>query len=159
MGADVKHLIFGGLLALCLSQSAHAGTVYVRDSMGGRVVDFAARAEIYAERGDMVVIDGRCASACILYLHSDFGLKFCATRRAWLGLHMPRMTNRRGELIPDTKGARFGAIRYILDGLPDGLKEAFPVEDLPDVYAGASDRDLIWVKGVEAQKAIGACHE
>jgi len=59
----------------------------VRDSPGGRQVIFerAAEAVLRGER-DLVIIDGRCASACVLF--ADIAReKVCVTEEGWFALH------------------------------------------------------------------------
>lgn len=140
-----------------LPPAAAASDYVVRYDNGGYAVDYLRRAEKLASEGTRLKIDGRCASACLIYLTR---LPACATPRAQLGFHMPYALDRRtGRLL---KGERYVAASQtvaiqILDGLPPALRKHYPMHRLPNVYRGDSPTAFIWVSGKDAQNAIGAC--
>ncbi len=69
-------------LAVALLSPARAETI--RNDMGGSVAKYTLRANLAALRGDTVVIDGPCGSACVLYLRAGL-----TTPNATLGFHSP----------------------------------------------------------------------
>ncbi len=74
------------LLSLVAATPAHALLHITRDH-GGYVEEYKARYERIRERGERVVIDGICNSACTLVLGIVPLNKICVTPRASLGFH------------------------------------------------------------------------
>ena len=73
--------------ALCLSTvSAFADLRITRDH-GGEVEKYKAKYHQIAERGERVIIDGICNSACTLVIGIVPRNKICVTPRASLGFH------------------------------------------------------------------------
>lgn len=72
------------------------GVVHITDDPGGFVSDRIEHIDALRESGALVVIDGKCASACTLYLVLD---KTCITKSARLGFHgLARAT---GKPLPE----------------------------------------------------------
>ena len=73
------------VLAMALAPALlQAKDVFVRHDPGGLVEDYWRKYEDMIERGDRIVIDGWCASACTLALGVP---GTCVTRRAVLVFH------------------------------------------------------------------------
>jgi hypothetical protein len=66
-----------------------AGDYRILDDHGGSLDSYKAKYFSIRDRGDRVVIDGTCDSACTLVLGIVPLNRICATRRASLGFHMP----------------------------------------------------------------------
>jgi hypothetical protein len=74
------------LLALLLPASARADVRITRD-FGGHVDQYKKRYAEIRERGERVIIDGICNSACTLVLGIVPLNKICVTPRASMGFH------------------------------------------------------------------------
>jgi hypothetical protein len=75
-----------GLLAFGLSP-ASAKVVYVKDDIGGVIIDYAKKYADMRDRGDKLVVDGRCVSACTIFLGIMPKGQYCVTPNAVLGFH------------------------------------------------------------------------
>ena len=76
----------GAVLAALTVCSADA-TVRIRDDMGGLMTEYASRFANMRERGEKVVIDGPCFSACTMLLGMLSHEQVCVTPNAVLGFH------------------------------------------------------------------------
>jgi hypothetical protein len=65
-----------------LTQPAEAKPIRIVNDSGGYVVDYIQR----SKKADRIIIDGKCYSACTIYLGHP---RVCVTRRARLGFHAP----------------------------------------------------------------------
>lgn len=70
----------------CASASAHADYRITRD-FGGLVEQYKAKYAKLRDRGERIVIDGICNSACTLVLGIVPSSKICVTPKASLGFH------------------------------------------------------------------------
>jgi hypothetical protein len=70
-----------------LAASAQAKNVIIRSDPGGLIESYAREFHDIAARGDRIVIDGPCFSACTIALSLP---TTCVTDRAVLGFHLPR---------------------------------------------------------------------
>jgi hypothetical protein len=74
------------LLSLLAATPAHA-LLHITNDHGGYVEQYKAKYERIRDRGERVVIDGVCNSACTLVLGIVPLNKICVTPRASLGFH------------------------------------------------------------------------
>jgi hypothetical protein len=74
-------------ILLVLSTSAAAADYRITRDHGGLVEDYKAKYNQIKERGDRVIIDGICNSACTLVLGIVPLNRICATPKASLGFH------------------------------------------------------------------------
>ena len=74
------------LLSLFAATPAHA-LLHITNDHGGYVEQYKAKYERIRDRGERVVIDGVCNSACTLVLGIVPLNKICVTPRASLGFH------------------------------------------------------------------------
>ena len=74
-------------ILLVLSTSAAAADYRITRDHGGNVDDYKAKYAKIRDRGERVVIDGICNSACTLVLGIVPLNRICATPRASLGFH------------------------------------------------------------------------
>lgn len=79
-------LLCAALLAAA-SHSACAATITITDDPGGSLPEYADRYSRMALRSDRLVISGRCASACTLFLVYVPSDRVCATPSAKLQFH------------------------------------------------------------------------
>ena len=74
-------------ILLVLSTSAAAADYRITRDFGGLVDDYKAKYASIRDRGDRVVIDGICNSACTLVLGIVPLNRICVTPKASLGFH------------------------------------------------------------------------
>lgn len=74
------------LIAALLTSSAQATTVITQNN-GGVVEDFWVEIQSHEMRGEQIVVDGPCWSACTLTLMLAKKGLMCATPRAFFGFH------------------------------------------------------------------------
>jgi hypothetical protein len=74
-------------ILLVLSTSAAAAEYRITRDHGGLVEDYKAKYNQIKERGDRVIIDGICNSACTLVLGIVPLNRICVTPKASLGFH------------------------------------------------------------------------
>ena len=87
MSGVMRRLAFALVMPLVLwSVSAHADYRVTRDH-GGLVDEYKARYAQIRDRGERVIIDGICNSACTLVLGIVPLNRVCVTPRASLGVH------------------------------------------------------------------------
>jgi hypothetical protein len=68
--------------------AASAADYRITRDYGGFIDDYKAKYAVIRDRGDRVVIDGPCDSACTLVLGIVPTNRICVTPRARLGFHM-----------------------------------------------------------------------
>ena len=72
--------------AFCGAQPSQS-EVIIKNDRGGDVLEYYAKYQALQSRGERVVIDGDCLSACTLVLGLIAKEQRCFTRRARLGFH------------------------------------------------------------------------
>ncbi|MFZ5693711.1 MAG: hypothetical protein ACOY5F_20950 [Pseudomonadota bacterium] len=73
--------------ALCVSMGSAMADLRITRDHGGEVEKYKAKYRRIAERGERVIIDGICNSACTLVIGIVPHNKICVTPRASLGFH------------------------------------------------------------------------
>jgi len=87
-GMAMRHLSFALLLlAVLWNFGAEADYRITRDP-GGLLDQYKAKYTVVRDRGERVIIDGMCSSACTLVLGIVPLSRVCVTPRARLGFHM-----------------------------------------------------------------------
>src|SRR5215472_1705252 len=79
-----------GLLAavlLLIGMAPSHAVVRIADDRGGRIGTYVDRYQGLRSSGEMVIIDGLCASACTIVLGAIPHDKICVTSHATLGFH------------------------------------------------------------------------
>jgi hypothetical protein len=76
------------LVPLVLWNSAARADYRITRDLGGMVDEYKAKYALLRDRGDRVIIDGICNSACTLLLGIVPLNRVCVTPRASLGFHM-----------------------------------------------------------------------
>lgn len=147
-----------GLLFSTASYSSN-NTMTIYNDGGGVVAEYAKKIRKFKARGGTHVrIAGKCASACILWLHNEFGLKHCATPNAKLGFHIPfKMNESKVARSQDMHKRMYEITQFIIRGLPPKLRNHWQNKELPSPSRGASVSAMSWVKSEQAQEMIGAC--
>ena len=95
------------LLLLCLAAAtpARAELRITRDH-GGYVEEYKTKYKRVREKGERVIIDGICNSACTLVLGIVPRSKICVTRRATLGFHAAWMPGPNGKPVKSAVGTQ-----------------------------------------------------
>jgi hypothetical protein len=88
LGLEMK-LMTGLLAAVLLLAGMGAGHAVVRigEDRGGRIGTYVDKYQEVRSSGEMVIIDGLCASACTIVLGAIPHEKICVTSHASLGFH------------------------------------------------------------------------
>jgi hypothetical protein len=93
------------MIALVWCGPAFADLRITRD-FGGYVEEYKAKYAKVKTRGERVVIDGICNSACTLVLGIVPRNRICVTRRAMLGFHAAWMPGPQGKPVPSAVGTQ-----------------------------------------------------
>lgn len=130
--------------------AAPAGAVTIRNDNGGALPTYYKRLGKMIVANERVIIDGRCGSACTVFLK-----RACATHRAEIGFHHPRFPRKMmRKLAPSS-------LAYVREKEREYAKRM--LDDYPPAVrawvmkrGGLTDR-IIWLRGAEAVKVVGAC--
>src|SRR5271168_2592215 len=87
------------LVLMVTSLSPAFATVIIYDDVGGRIGDYLTKYHALREKGEQVVIDGTCASACTMLLGVIPRNRICVTPRAVLAFHSAWTPTSEGEQI------------------------------------------------------------
>ncbi len=98
-------LLTAAVLSALTIGSADA-TVRIRDDMGGLMTEYASRFATMRERGEKVVIDGPCFSACTMLLGMLPRDQVCVTPNAVLGFHAAWDFDDAGRRVISTAGTQ-----------------------------------------------------
>ena len=112
----------------------------IGNDSGGYVLKYALRMMKIRKSGTSVKFNGRCDSACTLYLALP-NSRACATKNASFRFHLPLGTSQRGIKV---------ARNYMLNSYPGWVRSWIKQK------GGLSNR-LITMNASYAQKFIGSC--
>jgi hypothetical protein len=87
------------LVLMTMSLSPTFATVRIYDDVGGQIGDYLAKYHALREKGEQVMIDGTCASACTMLLGVIPRNRICVTPRAVLAFHSAWTPTSEGEQI------------------------------------------------------------
>jgi hypothetical protein len=95
------------LIPLVLGISEAAADYRITEDYGGVLESYKAKYAAIRARGERVIIDGVCNSACTLVLGIVPLSRVCVTPRASLGFHMPfyDLAATDGIVVPSYEGA------------------------------------------------------
>jgi hypothetical protein len=124
---------------------AVADEVRILSSPGGQVGPFLDLFEGVRKKGDRVVIDGPCLSACTLVLSVVPNNRICITRRAVLGFHAARSIDRHNHLHAEPE-----ATEHMLESYP------IPVRDWIGQHGGLTSHLLV-LRGRELDQFYPVC--
>jgi hypothetical protein len=100
LGQNMK--LMTGLLAvvvLLAGMGASQAVVRIGEDRGGRIGTYVDRYQEVRSSGEMVIIDGLCASACTIVLGAIPHDKICVTSHASLGFHAAWDMDEEGRAI------------------------------------------------------------
>lgn len=153
----MKNLIFLvlGLSILGGCKTSIANDFVVRDDLGGGVLEYINRTqELHGRR---IVIDGKCYSACMIYLSSG---NACATDRADLGFHgtyFVEKSTKRIKYSRELKALAKSDTEAFLDLLPIQLETYIRETGYPSVYDGDDSTEVLRIQGQKAIELLGKC--
>ena len=91
---------------LALISAAPAASVVITSDKGGQIGTYVARYGKVRQRGERVVIDGVCLSACTIVVGMIPPERLCATRNAVLGFHAAWLPDGEGRMQPNSEGTQ-----------------------------------------------------
>lgn len=91
-------------IALAMNISSGLATVRIGDDTGGQIGPYLAKYRALRASGEMVVIDGRCASACTMVVGIIPRNRICVTPRAVLEFHAAWDPSRSGAEVVSRAG-------------------------------------------------------
>ena len=97
-------------ISLLIASAVSTQALTIRDDDGGPVIPYQNRYKAIARRGERVVIDGPCRSACTLVFQYVPANRICVTPRASLGIHRFWWEFPNGRVVDDQR-ATLSAIR------------------------------------------------
>jgi len=117
----MRRLAFALVLPLVLwTVSAHAADYRITRDHGGLVDEYKAKYALIRDRGERVIIDGICNSACTLVLGIVPLNRICVTPRASVGVHLAYYDKATTFGIKVTS---YAGTAYLLSYYPETLKE------------------------------------
>lgn len=99
-----------GMVAAILLQAASVGTSYaavrIADDRGGRIGAYVDKYQDLRNSGELVIIDGLCASACTIILGTVPHDKICVTSNARLAFHAAWDVGSNGRAITNPEATQ-----------------------------------------------------
>jgi len=89
--------------------------VRIGEDVGGRIGTYVDKYQGVRSSGEMVIIDGFCASACTIVLGTVPHEKICVTSRARLGFHAAWDPGSSGRKITNAEATRTLYLMYPLE--------------------------------------------
>jgi hypothetical protein len=91
---------------------ASDAVVRIAQDRGGRIATYVEKFQGVRSSGEMVIIDGFCASACTIVLGSVPHERICVTSRARLGFHAAWDPGSNGRKIVNTEATQSLYLMY-----------------------------------------------
>src|SRR6267143_4875859 len=109
----VKYLTaFQTAFVLLAGIGASDAAVRIVEDVGGRIGTYVDKYQGVRSSGEMVIIDGFCASACTIVLGTVPHDKICVTSRARLGFHAAWDPGSRGRRITNAEATQTLYLMY-----------------------------------------------
>jgi hypothetical protein len=125
---------------------ASDAAVRIMEDAGGRIGAYVDRYQGVRSSGEMVIIDGYCASACTLVLGTIPHDRICVTSRARLGFHAAWDSGSHGRKITNPEATQTLYSMY-----------PFEVRHWIDQRGGLTPR-MIFLSGRELATMYRPCH-
>jgi hypothetical protein len=141
-------LLTGLLAAVLLLAGVGASHAVVRiaDDRGGRIGTYVDKYQGLRTSGEMVIIDGLCASACTIVLGAISPDKICVTSHAELGFHAAWDFGANGRAVTNAE-----ATQMLYSMYPS------PVKKWISARGGLTPR-MIFLKGKQLQALYKPCY-
>ncbi len=117
MEIPMRRVLF--VILLVLGFAPARADIVIEASPGGEATSFLRFFEAVRLSGERVAVDGPCFSACTLALSALPRSRICATPRAILGFHAPRLTDALGNEYP----APAAATRLVDEAYPAPVRQ------------------------------------
>ena len=101
----LRILTAAAFFGLMLIRSSDAAIV-IQDDMGGPLGDYLMKYSNIRKSGQLVIIDGRCYSACTIVTGSVPPRNICVTPRAVLGFHAASANDQWGSSVASNAATR-----------------------------------------------------
>jgi hypothetical protein len=146
LGLDMKFMtgVLAAVLLLVGVGASHA-VVRIGEDRGGRIGTYVDRYQDVRSSGEMVIIDGLCASACTIVLGAIPHDKICVTSHAALGFHAAWDMDDSGRAITNPE-----ATHMLYSMYPP------PVKKWINQRGGLTQR-MIYLRGKELQNMYHPC--
>lgn len=141
--------IVTGLLAAVLliaGMGASQAAVRISDDRGGRIGTYVDRYQGLRSSGEMVVIDGLCASACTIVLGAVPHDRICVTSRASLGFHAAWDYGNNGRTVTNAE-----ATQMLYSMYPTRIKRWI-------AHRGGLTPRMIFLRGRELSSMYRPCY-
>ena len=125
---------------------ASDAAVRIARDAGGRIETYVGKYQGVRSSGEMVIIDGYCASACTIVLGSVPHDRICVTSRARLGFHAAWDPDARGRKITNLQATQTLYLMY-----------PFEVRHWIDQRGGLTPR-MIFLSGRELASMFRTCY-
>ena len=102
-------------ITLLAGDTASDAAVRIVDDPGGRIGTYVERYEGMRISGEMVIIDGYCASACTIVLATVPHDRICVTSRARLGFHAAWDPGANGRRITNSEATQSLYSMYLFE--------------------------------------------
>lgn len=133
-------------LAIVVGADASRADVRIADNTGGRIKQFVEDFATIRDRGERVIIDGACLSACTMVLGLVPRDRICVTERAVLGFHQAWMPGPHGQPIPSPIGTQ-----TLWEIYPTNVKKWLNRK-------GGLQKKMIFLRGHELTALYQECH-
>ena len=140
----VSRRIAFALVATFLATTCQAA-IRIGDDLGGPLGNYILRFSNISRSGEMVIIHGRCYSACTIVIGLIAPGKICVTPRAVLGFHAALAPDQLGRLVIDPDATRLMYGMYPKP-IQDWLK-----------FNGGLERRMIYLGGADLAKMYAHC--
>ena len=140
---------FMGLLAavvLLASMGASHAVMRIGEDRGGRIGTYVDKYQEVRTSGEMVIIDGLCASACTIVLGAIPHDKICVTSHAALGFHAAWDMDDDGRAITNPE-----ATHMLYSMYPTAVKKWIN-------QRGGLTSHMIYLRGKELTSMYHACY-
>lgn len=126
---------------------------------GGNLKEYISDVVLMAGTRRTIRLDGMCASACVLFLHSDFNIPICITPRARIGFHYPYVVEEGAKDDKELMRLLVETGNYMITGLPKPVKKFLLTKYLPQPMLGDDTSMLATVGYPILSQAYEDCEE
>jgi hypothetical protein len=132
------------LMLIATSLSSAFATVRIYDDGGGQIGDYLNKYHALRKKGERVVIDGTCASACTMLLGVIPRDRICVTPRAVLAFHSAWTPTSEGEQISSAGNY------YLWSNYPADVRKWI-------IQHGGLHAQIIYLSGPELAAMYSSC--
>jgi hypothetical protein len=143
--------VAAGLMTAACTPAKAAETLEISRDLGGIVVDYVKRYSNLRDAGGKIIIDGKCASACTMFLGIIPADRVCATKDASLGFHSAsRLEGKRR-----VHAVEFSALMWGL--YPQVVRDRLTKLGWLGDDATIPHPNMIWIDGKDLNRFVRPC--